>query len=87
MSLLPEILDADNVILLLEAALLEQRIVLLSSSLTRLMVAAAEAVRRLLFPFQWLHIYIPVLPRCLLDVLMAEQPFIIGCQQHNRQRR
>jgi hypothetical protein len=32
----------------------------------------------MIYPFQWPHVYIPVLPRGLLQVLQAPMPFIIG---------
>ncbi len=32
----------------------------------------------MMYPFQWPHVYIPVLPRGLLQVLQAPMPFIIG---------
>ena len=37
-------------------------------------------LRSLLYPFQWQHVYIPVLPTPLVGVLNAPMPFLIGCQ-------
>lgn len=33
----------------------------------------------LLFPFEWAHAFIPILPRSLLSLLQAPMPFFIGC--------
>lgn len=40
-----------------------------------------QALRELLQPFQWCHIFIPVLPRILLDNLQCPAPFMIGINQ------
>lgn len=50
------------------AVLLEHR-VLLRCRHYRLMVLVAEALRQLLYPFTFLHVYIPVLPYVLLDYI------------------
>ena len=39
---------------------------------------AAETLSALLFPFSWQHVYIPILPARLLDILQAPVPFLIG---------
>lgn len=50
------------------AVLLEHR-VLLRCRHYRLMVLVAETLRQLLYPFAFLHVYIPVLPYVLLDYI------------------
>lgn len=35
-------------------------------------------LRELLYPLQWSHVFIPVLPRSLLDTLMCPTPFLVG---------
>ena len=77
LRLLFECLDSDNALQLIEAVLLEQRILLLSTKLSALTVVA-ETLLHLIFPFRWPHVYIPLLPRSLLDFLFAPMPFIIG---------
>ena len=32
----------------------------------------------LLYPFEWQHIFIPLLPRALLSYICAPMPFLIG---------
>jgi len=43
-----------------------------------LLTAAAETLQLLFYPFQWPHVYIPVLSRWLLDFIQAPTPFIMG---------
>ena len=42
---------------------------------------AAETLSALLFPFSWQHVYIPILPERLLDILQAPVPFLIGIDE------
>jgi len=77
LRLLFECLDSDNALLLLEAVLMEQRVLLLSSKLSALTVVG-ETLLHLIFPLRWPHVYIPLLPRSLIDFLFAPMPFIIG---------
>ena len=77
LRLMFECLDCDNALLLVEAVLMEQRVLLLSSKLSALTVVG-ETLLHLLFPLRWPHVYIPLLPRSLIDFLFAPMPFIIG---------
>ena len=77
LRLLFECLDSDNSLLLIEAVLMEQRVLLLSSKLSALTVVG-ETLLHLIFPLRWPHVYIPLLPRSLIDFLYAPMPFIIG---------
>lgn len=52
--------------------------ILFHSSQLSLLTAAAEVSCALMYPLQWPHVYIPVLPRGLVQVLQAPMPFIIG---------
>ena len=40
----------------------------------------AEGVTALVFPFQWQHVYVPILPASLHHFLDAPVPFIMGLQ-------
>ena len=77
LRLLFECLDSDNALRLIEAVLTEQRVLLLSTKLSALTVVA-ETLLHLIFPLRWPHVYIPLLPRSLIDFLYAPMPFIIG---------
>lgn len=60
-GLLFQTLDHDQLVNLLEAVLLESRILFVSSQLSAL-TTAAETLLCLLYPFKWQHVYIPLLP-------------------------
>ena len=60
------------------AALLnERRIVITSKKLSRL-TSCIQAANSLLYPMSWQHIYIPVLPKHLIEYLSAPMPYLIG---------
>jgi len=55
----------------------ERRIVFTSSHLSTL-TACVYSAEALLRPMHWQHIFIPVLPPCMIDHVYAPMPFIIG---------
>uniref|UniRef100_K3XC71 UDENN domain-containing protein n=1 Tax=Globisporangium ultimum (strain ATCC 200006 / CBS 805.95 / DAOM BR144) TaxID=431595 RepID=K3XC71_GLOUD len=59
------------------SALLECSVVLVSSQYT-LLTECAEAIRVLLRPFSWCHVYAPVLPKPLLSYLQCPTPILVG---------
>ncbi|KAG2530528.1 hypothetical protein JM16_000864 [Phytophthora kernoviae] len=78
--LLFDTLDVSTVLLVFTAALLENRILLVSSYLSVLM-KAGESLRALMHPLSWPHVYLPVLPRRLLQYLECPTPFIFGAEK------
>eukprot|EP00002_Diphylleia_rotans_P003562 TRINITY_DN12461_c0_g1_i1.p1 TRINITY_DN12461_c0_g1~~TRINITY_DN12461_c0_g1_i1.p1 ORF type:complete len:627 (-),score=120.01 TRINITY_DN12461_c0_g1_i1:1146-3026(-) len=72
-------LHLHQILSLLAAVLAERRIVLVSSSLSKLS-ACCHATAAMIYPFNWQHIFIPVLPKKLLDYCTAPMPFLIGLQ-------
>lgn len=42
-----------------------------------------ECLIALIFPFRWTNVYIPLLPRGILQVLESPVPFIIGTLTEN----
>ena len=62
-----ECLDIDNIILVWHCLVLERQVLLTSTQLSILTVAA-EVFLSLLFPMKWSHAYIPVLPHFLHKV-------------------
>mmetsp|Transcript_617 Transcript_617/g.1933 ORF Transcript_617/g.1933 Transcript_617/m.1933 type:complete len:415 (-) Transcript_617:515-1759(-) len=78
--LLFECLDVSSVIVLWALLLAEQK-VLLQARQTHVLTMAAESLCALLFPFSWQHVYIPILPASLLDILQAPVPFLIGIDE------
>ncbi|KAJ3595822.1 hypothetical protein NHX12_002236 [Muraenolepis orangiensis] len=73
------LLGVENMVRLLTCALLEMQVLLYSRDLQRLM-ALGEGITNLLFPFQWQHIYLPILPAQLHHMLDAPVPFLMGLQ-------
>ena len=69
-------LSAENLIFVVSAVLLEQRVLLHSENLDTLN-KCAEALIALLFPLCWQHVYVPLLPTQLLEYLSA--PVCIAC--------
>uniref|UniRef100_A0A8D1MT37 DENN domain containing 5A n=1 Tax=Sus scrofa TaxID=9823 RepID=A0A8D1MT37_PIG len=42
------------------------------------LMAVAETITALMFPFQWQHVYVPILPASLLHFLDAPVPYLMG---------
>ncbi|KAL1007392.1 hypothetical protein UPYG_G00086170 [Umbra pygmaea] len=72
-----ELLGVENVLQLFTCALLEIQILLYSKHYQRLMTVA-ETITALMFPFQWQHVYVPILPASLLHFLDAPVPYLMG---------
>ena len=70
-------LGPRNTVDLLAAALAESKILFHSKSL-HVLPGVCESVRALLYPLQWVHIYVPVVPAHLLDLCEAPVPFLLG---------
>ncbi|XP_047675116.1 DENN domain-containing protein 5B isoform X3 [Tachysurus fulvidraco] len=73
------LLGVENLVQLFTCVLLEMQVLLYSEDYQRLMVVA-EGISTLLFPFQWQHVYVPILPASLLHFLDAPVPYIMGLQ-------
>lgn len=43
-----------------------------------LLTVVAEALCHLLYPIKWQHVYIPVLPYALVDIVDAPTPYLMG---------
>ena len=54
-----------------------QSSLLLPTEYHKLMLVG-ECLSTLLFPFQWQHVYVPILPASMLHFLDAPVPFIMG---------
>lgn len=69
--------NVENMIVLFASALNERHILVTSKRLDRLS-ACVQAINTLLYPMNWQHIFISVLPSDLLAYLQAPMPFLIG---------
>ncbi|XP_042205464.1 myotubularin-related protein 13-like isoform X4 [Homarus americanus] len=70
-------LGIKNVLVLFCAALTEHKILFHSQSYCRL-TESCHALKALLYPFKYSHVYIPILPASLVEVLSTPTPFIMG---------
>lgn len=82
-SILFECLDIPNILSLWKALVLERKILLVSSQHSILTVCA-EILCSLLFPMQWSHLYVPLLPRMFSPMLDAPVPFLCGIVRENK---
>ncbi|ETP26836.1 hypothetical protein F441_00573 [Phytophthora nicotianae CJ01A1] len=73
-------LSLTNVLRLFAFILLEKKIVLVASSYT-ILFCVSEALKALLHPLVWSHVYVPVLPLGLKDCLHCPTPFIFGLHE------
>jgi len=79
-SLAPSLLStfsSASIIQLFASLLFERRIIVISSQLEKISSCVQAAVAAL-HPFAWHHIFIPVLPKQLIDYCSAPMPFIVG---------
>uniref|UniRef100_A0A3Q2P4A6 DENN domain containing 5A n=1 Tax=Fundulus heteroclitus TaxID=8078 RepID=A0A3Q2P4A6_FUNHE len=80
------LLGVENVLQLFTCALLELQILLYSQHYQRLM-SVAESITALMFPFQWQHVYVPILPASLLHFLDAPVPYLMGLHSNGQDDR
>jgi hypothetical protein len=77
LSYLFDALGVDNVITLLTAVLMEQRIVFHSVSFS-VIARITLSLQQLLYPFQWYYAHIPCLTDTMLDAHEMPQPYLLG---------
>ena len=78
-----EQLGIHAVISLFIAVMSEHKVLIHSHSFSRLH-DACEALISLMYPFRYSHVYIPLLPSSLIEVLSIPTPFLIGCHSDLR---
>ena len=61
----------------LACVLLERPLLFIAES-TAILTPVAEALLALVRPFEWSHVYVPILPKPLLELLDAPQPYVLG---------
>ncbi|XP_055505451.1 DENN domain-containing protein 5A isoform X3 [Leucoraja erinacea] len=81
-----ELLGLENILQLFTCALLEIQILLYSQHYQRLMTVA-ESITAILFPCQWQHVYVPILPASLLHFLDAPVPYLMGLHSNGQDDR
>lgn len=51
------------------------------------LMTVAETITVLMFPFQWQHVYVPILPASLLHFLDAPVPYLMGLHSNGQDDR
>ncbi|KAG5685101.1 hypothetical protein PVAND_014301 [Polypedilum vanderplanki] len=82
LRLLFEYLEVECVIELFTCVLLENQVLMKSEDFQKLTIVA-ECITTLLFPFEWPHVYAPILPTALHHFLEAPVPYIYGLHSEN----
>ncbi|XP_037942643.1 myotubularin-related protein 13-like, partial [Teleopsis dalmanni] len=70
-------LGIKNVLILLCAVMTENKVLFHSKSYSHL-TESCKALVALMYPFRYTHVYIPILPAPLTEVLSTPTPFIMG---------
>ncbi|XP_063072030.1 DENN/MADD domain containing 2Db [Engraulis encrasicolus] len=70
-------LSDEEVLLVFAATVLERRIIFIADELSTLS-QVIHAVAALLYPFTWQHTFISIVPKVLIDVVMAPTPYLLG---------
>jgi len=76
-SLLTKFFRPENIIDIFCCMMLEHKILLESSNPERL-APVGEALREILYPLKWHHVFVPYLPESMSDYIEAPVPFIMG---------
>lgn len=77
--LLASCISMESLVSVFSAMLTEQRVLLLTDYPEKL-TPVCEALTSLLFPFEWNHIYVPLLSADAMEVVQAPLPFLLGIQ-------
>ncbi|EDR25056.1 DENN domain-containing protein 2D, putative [Entamoeba dispar SAW760] len=77
-SLFLNMFGASLFVDMLSHLLLERKFIFISESL-QLLSSSVHTFSRLIYPFIWQHVLIPILPPDMLSLAFAPMPFIIGC--------
>ncbi|XP_011302109.1 myotubularin-related protein 13 isoform X1 [Fopius arisanus] len=83
-NLLFQQLGIRNVLVLFSAVMTEHKILFHSASYSRL-TEGCRALTALMYPFRYTHVYIPLLPAALVEILSTPTPFIMGVHSSLKQ--
>ncbi|XP_076857225.1 DENN/MADD domain containing 2Db [Brachyhypopomus gauderio] len=72
-------LTEEEILQVFAATVLERRVLFIAEELSTLS-QVLHSVAALLFPFEWQHTFISIVPRVLLDVYLAPTPYLLGVQ-------
>uniref|UniRef100_A0AC34F4G8 UDENN domain-containing protein n=1 Tax=Panagrolaimus sp. ES5 TaxID=591445 RepID=A0AC34F4G8_9BILA len=69
---------SSNHIICLYASMLKERRIIITATRLETLTNCVYGALKLLYPFHWQSIFVPILPSDLVDQLMAPMPYIIG---------
>jgi hypothetical protein len=72
-------LDVDNIIEVFSCLMLERKILMVSKH-KALLTQVINCFLSFMFPFQWKHPLIPILPQGMIETLDAPFPYLIGIE-------
>lgn len=72
-------LDIDSILEVFSAILLEKKLLFVSAH-KALLSQTINCFISFIFPFQWKHTIIPILPLNMIDILDAPFPYLIGVE-------
>lgn len=72
-----KVLSVRNIIRIVQALLLERKVVLISDS-QMVLGYVIEALLSFLYPLQWEHTILPILSENMVELLQAPMPLIAG---------
>eukprot|EP00127_Corallochytrium_limacisporum_P001595 Clim_evm6s68 gene=Clim_evmTU6s68 len=70
-------LSGTNLARIFANLLMERRLLFVGSALSQV-TACVRACSALLYPLEWQHVFIPILPEDLVDYVTAPMPYVIG---------
>eukprot|EP01105_Mastigella_eilhardi_P000904 TRINITY_DN11114_c0_g1_i1.p1 TRINITY_DN11114_c0_g1~~TRINITY_DN11114_c0_g1_i1.p1 ORF type:complete len:1570 (-),score=324.89 TRINITY_DN11114_c0_g1_i1:43-4230(-) len=77
------LLSVNEVLTLVHCLLLEEKVLICGRRVSTLF-AACECLAALLWPLQWAHVLIPLLPESLREFLSSPTPFLVGMISESR---
>lgn len=70
-------LSVNSILSLFTSLLLERRVIFYSREIT-ILSAITHSCMAMVYPFTWQHVFIPVVPKPLLEYVCSPVPFIVG---------
>ena len=70
-------MNPSKLYVVLMACLMERSIVIISNSMNKQSYAVI-GLRALLSPFKWWHVFMPLFPNMLMDIIEAPIPILVG---------
>ncbi|KAL0478267.1 hypothetical protein AKO1_008526, partial [Acrasis kona] len=70
-------LKLDHILWVFASVMLERRLLFFSNDIS-VLSSVTHALVNVIYPFTWQHVFIPVLPKSLIDYVCSPVPFVVG---------